>query len=191
MGDKTKQPKGGINKLIIWLCQTAPPTHYTRCTTVGDFRSSLCLFSEACQTFFNLFLPPPPLSLPLNSSHAQAFLSPPSGVRRATSTPSRSPSTAWATTARTWRSGPPTWSSTTQPRRRTAGPAAPPGAWPKVAAWAASTTSRGAPSCASSALQVSNSQIASGGRGGLEGAYLLLTAAAEGWIGSCTPRAGW
>lgn len=84
----------------------------------------------------------------------QACLSPLSGALRATSTPSRSPSMAWAITAKTWPSAPPTWRSMIRRRSETAGPSHPPGVCQKAAVWAVSMTSPGLPPCASSTLKV-------------------------------------
>lgn len=93
----------------------------------------------------------------------QEFLCLPSGALRATSTPSRSLSMAWAITAKTWPSALLMWRSTILPRRETAGPAQRPGVCRKVAVWAVSTTRPEPLPCVSSVLQVCKPSVSPDG----------------------------
>lgn len=158
----------GTNQLIILSPQS--PVLYS------DWFWFRCLTYLLCSVLCSV---PPP----------QVCLCPLSGALRATFMPSRLPSTAWAITAKTWPSAPPTWRFTTRPRRETAGPARPPGVCREAAASAVSTTSPELPPCVSSALKVRKvvlrAQMASG-----RGAYLLLAVAVGGSKCNDTLRTG-
>lgn len=181
--------RGAESFLSRWSQTTLPREH--QIITIRSFKPLLSPYFVSCHwRILNctivlkwLMTNTPPQPPP------QVCLCPPSGALRATFMPSRSPSMAWAITAKTWPSARPMWRFTIRPRRETAGPAQPPGVCQEVAVSAASTTSPELPPCVSSALKVCKlsceAQMASG-----QGAYLLLTVAVGGSICNDTLRTG-